>query len=898
VAIRLGDIFVAIRGDDSKLDSDLSAAKGKFSGFAAGIGTVLRGGLERVGQIGTELALNAAKASIDFVKGAVDEASNLNESISKVNTVFGDSADEINAWAKTASTAFGQSRQQALEATGTFGNLFSALGFGGDAAKDMSIGLVELASDLASFNNISVDEAIIKLRAGIVGETEPLRTLGVNLSAAAVEAYALKNGLAASKDAITESDKVTARYAIIMEQTALAQGDFARTSTGLANSQRILAAQWTDLKATVGTALLPVITTVAGIFSRLATAIMPPLASFLEQHVTPAMQELADALQNLVLNSSFEWTPEFKQVKLGDLFEFVQSDGLNLTRIKLSDFFDLTLSSQGIEQLTLGDFFSFVADEGAQINIADYVNFVYDATTGAVALTLGDVFSFVNDAGGTVINLNDYVRFNYDKDSGGVALTLGDVFSFVNAGEITTINLKDYVSFFYNNETGKVRIRINDLFTFGQGETPSEFSNDAAALTFNLADYVTFFYDKETKDVVLYAKDLITFAQDENGRVINLANFVTLVYDNEGKLIELEAKNLISIKEQPEGGKFTLGNFFDFSSKDGVGIAKFDLKDFFSVSEGTVFPVTQAQLFDFSQKVTIAAYSLRDFLAWVTLGGGEEKVTSEDLFGLSEKQAVEPYTLGDFFSWMGVDTVQITWGDLFNLTVGQGIDKLQIGDFINLESLTASALFGKALSELSSGLGQALEDAAANLGEKLKAPQWVMDLINWKPFGGKANLEVEGPTWSEFIESFKWGDFIDDFDWGTWISELLWPDATQSFSWATWVSNLLWPGSIASFSWKSFITGINLSALVPEFPGWTALFDQLNPFGDAPAGDNSTATSDGSIGGSGPRSALGRSSFGATALQPAFVVNGDINIRSAEDLDTLAYKVASRMAGR
>jgi hypothetical protein len=874
VAIRLGDIFVAIRGDDSKLDSDLNAAKGKFSGFAAGIGSVLRGGFERVGQLGTELALNAAKASIDFVKGAVDEASNLNESISKVSTVFGDSSTEIQAWAKTASTAFGQSRQQALEAAGTFGNLFSALGFGKDSAKDMSIGLVELASDLASFNNISVDEAIIKLRAGIVGETEPLRTLGVNLSAVAVEAYALKNGLAASKNEITESDKVTARYAIIMEQTALAQGDFARTSTGLANSQRILAAQWTDMKATVGTALLPVITTVAGIFSRLATVIMPPLASFLEQHVTPAMQELADALQDLVLNSSFEWTPEFKQVKLGDLFEFVQSDGLNLTRIKLSDFFDLTLSSEGIEQLTLGDFFSFVADEGAQLNIADYVTFIYDATTGAVAITLGDVFSFVSDEGGTVININDYVRFTYDKDSGGIALTLGDVFSFVNAGAITTINLKDYVSFYYNNETGKLSLSITDVF---------EFKTDGQGTTINIADYVTFSYDNETGAIILNAKDLITFASGDTGTVINLADYVTLAYENKGNPTLINIADAIQFEGTPTENitKINLKDIFGFVAPityDNIVtlqslpvITKFVLKDFFGFDFGEGEKVTQSDIFDLSAKPEVDRYTLSDFIDFATGGKESTKITFEDLFEFTadKKEGIVKLTVGDVVAFNDGSGSKLTWGDLFDFSSDftTGIKKLTLGDFISFETGGAQGLV-------------------------IESPMWdnFIEKLDWATV-------VLGVTWTEFIDNLEWPTSIGEFDWGTWVSSLLWPDATQSFSWSTWVSSLSWPGSIASFSWKSFITGINLSALVPEFPGWSALFDQLNPFGDAPAGDNSTATSEGSIGGQN-RSALGRSVLGATALQPAFVVNGDINIRSAEDLDTLAYKVASRMAGR
>ena len=104
----------------------------------------------------------------------------------------------------------------------------------------MSTGLVQLAADLASFNNLNPEEVFLKLQSGIVGEVEPMRALGVNLSAAAVNAKALQMGLVNANGELTEQAKIMARYALIMEQTGNAQGDFARTSDGLANSTRIL----------------------------------------------------------------------------------------------------------------------------------------------------------------------------------------------------------------------------------------------------------------------------------------------------------------------------------------------------------------------------------------------------------------------------------------------------------------------------------------------------------------------------------------------------------------------------------------------------------------------------------------------------------------------------------
>ncbi|MCB0137282.1 MAG: hypothetical protein KDD75_19425, partial [Caldilineaceae bacterium] len=202
---------------------------------------------------------------------AVGAASDLSESMSKVGVVFGENATQIEDWSMTAAQALGITRQQALESAGTFGNLFSAMGIGQAATADMSTGLVQLASDLASFNNLDPTEVLDKLRAGIVGEAEPLRTLGVNLSAAATEAYALTHGLAATKEEITPAIKAQANYALILEQTTLAQGDYARTADGLANSQRSLSAQVSDLTANLGTVLLPIVTQVVGIVTQAVT---------------------------------------------------------------------------------------------------------------------------------------------------------------------------------------------------------------------------------------------------------------------------------------------------------------------------------------------------------------------------------------------------------------------------------------------------------------------------------------------------------------------------------------------------------------------------------------------------------------------------------------------------
>jgi len=254
----LSKLLVALGLDASDYQRGLDEAEKKAGTSASAIGSKLEGIGKSMMKTGAVMSAAVTGPLVALGMKAVDAASGLEESMNKVNVVFGDSADAVIAFSSTAAEALGQSQQQALEATGTFGNLFTAMGLGQGPAAEMSTSLVTLASDLASFNNIDPAEALEKLRSGLVGEAEPLRTLGVNLTAATTEAKALELGLADTAAELTAADLVTARYALIMEQTATAQGDFARTSDGLANSTRIAKAQLADAAATMGTQLLPV----------------------------------------------------------------------------------------------------------------------------------------------------------------------------------------------------------------------------------------------------------------------------------------------------------------------------------------------------------------------------------------------------------------------------------------------------------------------------------------------------------------------------------------------------------------------------------------------------------------------------------------------------------------
>jgi uncharacterized coiled-coil DUF342 family protein len=201
---------------------------------------------------------------------AINAASDLEESMSKVGVIFGEGAKEVEAFAETAAKALGQSKQDVLEAAGTFGTFGKAAGLAGTDLAEFSNGMTALASDVASFNNAEPDEVIQAMGAALRGEAEPMRRFGVLLNDATLRAEAMALGIYDGNGALTDQQKILAAQQAILKQTADAQGDFARTSEGLANQTRIMKAQFEDVKAELGKALLPIVLAILPVFSKLA----------------------------------------------------------------------------------------------------------------------------------------------------------------------------------------------------------------------------------------------------------------------------------------------------------------------------------------------------------------------------------------------------------------------------------------------------------------------------------------------------------------------------------------------------------------------------------------------------------------------------------------------------
>ncbi len=259
------------------------------------LGAGLQGFGDKVASIGGSLTKNVTlPLSILGVAayGAVQAGSDLAESQSKVGQIFGDTADSIIEWSKTTAAAMGVSQQGALDAASTFATFGKSAGLAGSDLGNFATDLTGLSSDLASFYNTSPEEAINAIGAALRGESEPIRKYGVLLDDATLKQRAMTLGIYEGTGALTPQQKVLAAQAEILAQTGDAQGDFARTSDGLANQQRILQAQLSDTSAEIGQALLPIALELANIFRDSVLPVIQNVANWFKQ-LSPETLSLA-----------------------------------------------------------------------------------------------------------------------------------------------------------------------------------------------------------------------------------------------------------------------------------------------------------------------------------------------------------------------------------------------------------------------------------------------------------------------------------------------------------------------------------------------------------------------------------------------------------------------------
>ena len=255
-----GSIILSTKVDTSGVNKGMSSIKGI------------------VGKIGGAIAVAfSTKALINFGKEAINLASDLQEVQNVVDTAFGDMSYKMEEFANKAIETYGISKLTAKRTASTYMAMAKGMGIAEDAGSDMALTLTGLSADMASFYNVSQDVADTALKSVFTGETESLKQYGIVMTEVNLQEFALSQGITKTLSAMTQQEKTMLRYKYILQQTALAQGDFAKTQDSWANQTRILSERWKEMQATfgeafmaIGTLFLPVINNIVSGLTQIA----------------------------------------------------------------------------------------------------------------------------------------------------------------------------------------------------------------------------------------------------------------------------------------------------------------------------------------------------------------------------------------------------------------------------------------------------------------------------------------------------------------------------------------------------------------------------------------------------------------------------------------------------
>lgn len=258
----VGRLYVEIAANYEKMNTGLKQAEEAAKKAQQNMESGWQRAANKMNTIGSGLTAGLTAPLIAGGIAAIKYASDLEETLSKVDVVFGDSADRVKEWADTAVEQMGLASETAMSAASTYGNMADGMGIASETGLEMAMSLTQLSADLASFNNTSQETAQIALNSVFTGETETLKQYGIVMTQTNLQQFAMQQGITKTIAEMTQAEQVQLRYNYVLANTANAQGDFARTSDSVANQTRMAKEQFKQVAATLGQNLLPMATKV------------------------------------------------------------------------------------------------------------------------------------------------------------------------------------------------------------------------------------------------------------------------------------------------------------------------------------------------------------------------------------------------------------------------------------------------------------------------------------------------------------------------------------------------------------------------------------------------------------------------------------------------------------
>ena len=391
------EITKAIQAEGKNWDK---AAGSATSGIEDKFASMTKGILAKLTAAGIGAAL------LGWGANALEAASDLREVQNVVGTVFGDGAQQIENWSKKAGQQFGLTETQAKKFTSTLGAMMKSSGLAGNEIINMSTDLAGLAADMASFYNLDFESAFEKIRSGISGETMPLKQLGINMSVANLNAFALAQGLQKTFDQMDQGEQTMLRYQYLMQATSDAQGDFAKTADGFANAQR-----------RIQTALDTISTVAGGFILNTIEPLISGVASFLEKITTTPERTVLDDFNDIEVDTSqkmadLEATYQKAQAIIGVLDEISKQtvtlkDGSTITFEEL--FGDLgNIEAEG------GDVRGYLESLGLNVDEVIGKYNIWKESTRQLASTVPTLTAVINTETGAIDGGTEALQKNLD----------------------------------------------------------------------------------------------------------------------------------------------------------------------------------------------------------------------------------------------------------------------------------------------------------------------------------------------------------------------------------------------------------------------------------------------------------------------------------------------------
>lgn len=344
---KVGKLYVEIGADDKPLQDKLKAAEKAVKEVDSKVEASQRASVKNLSKLGNKLTLGLTVPLAAGAAAALNYASDLEETLSKVDVVFGGNADSIKNWASTAVEQMGLAEETAMSAAATYGNMATGMGLTANQGAEMAKSLTQLSADLASFNNTSQETAQIALNSIFTGETETLKQYGIVMTETNLEQFAMQQGLEKNIKQMSQAEKVQLRYNYVLANTTNAQGDFARTSDSVANQTRMAKEQLKQAAAALGQNLVPAAASALKVLN----------------NILSGFQELNPAQQKMILGIAGIAAAAGPVIKLGTgAYSMVQKldkalTGLQMSRIakEVSKFGEsTTAASKGLDLITAG----------------------------------------------------------------------------------------------------------------------------------------------------------------------------------------------------------------------------------------------------------------------------------------------------------------------------------------------------------------------------------------------------------------------------------------------------------------------------------------------------------------------------------------------------------------